>query len=41
LAEREAAIRARYRPHDWDAAFVEFDHALRQALGDAAGTGRS
>jgi glycosyltransferase involved in cell wall biosynthesis len=32
LGEREAAIRAGYRPHDWDAAFVAFDHLLSQAL---------
>jgi hypothetical protein len=28
LAEREAEIRARYRPFGWDAAFVEFDRRL-------------
>jgi hypothetical protein len=28
LAEREAEIRARYRPLGWDAAFVEFDRIL-------------
>jgi glycosyltransferase involved in cell wall biosynthesis len=33
LAEREAAIRERYRPHDWDAAFDEFDQMLSGALG--------
>jgi hypothetical protein len=32
LAEREAAIRAGYRPHDWDEAFLEFDDRLGQAL---------
>jgi hypothetical protein len=31
-AAREAEIQACYRPHDWDAAFVAFDQALRQAL---------
>jgi hypothetical protein len=34
LAAREAEIRARYRPHDWDAAFAGFDRTLRQTLGD-------
>jgi hypothetical protein len=34
LAERESAIRARYCPHDWDAAFAGFDRMLRQTLGD-------
>ena len=37
LAEREATIRAGYRPHDWDAAFVEFDRALRQSLAGTEG----
>jgi glycosyltransferase involved in cell wall biosynthesis len=32
LADREAEIRARYRPQDWDASFGELDGLLRQAL---------
>jgi glycosyltransferase involved in cell wall biosynthesis len=32
LASREAAIRAGYRPHDWDEAFAGFDKILRQAF---------
>lgn len=33
LSDREAEIRARYRPHDWDMAFAEFDRLLRQSEG--------
>jgi len=41
LAERESTIRARYCPHDWDAAFAGFDRMLRQTLGDTVRTGDS
>jgi glycosyltransferase involved in cell wall biosynthesis len=33
LAEREAAIRDRYHPHDWDTAFHAFDRMLIGAFG--------
>jgi hypothetical protein len=33
LAQREAEIRERYRPHDWDAAFAAFDGMLTDVFG--------